>query len=326
MTDTLKFSQQFIGVLNSVQAVGAIAGALFYAAFLEHLSLRTLLYWSVVVGVVAPLAFVFMTGPATGVIGYLCYGVSDMMITVASLGLAANYCPKRAEGFRCRADGDYQRLRLARRQCRLVSVRAYLQQRALSGDPRRRCFTAVNFLLIPLLKLGRSSTRELPPVNSCAPGNPQRSSRFPSAIDDGGCHDPPRLRRPGRGSRDTVERELARQTIRSATPKPRKATRTSLATGSERTKCKASARRHRRRQDRRNSRPQADHRARSREAVPGAWARTTYRQRRQPLRLRGRPSSKSSTPTRKPPKSSPARLGEVRSRYGRSPRLRGLPP
>src|SRR5258705_13043309 len=44
MTDTLKFSQQFIGVLNSVQAVGAIAGALFYAAFLEHLSLKKLLY------------------------------------------------------------------------------------------------------------------------------------------------------------------------------------------------------------------------------------------------------------------------------------------
>src|SRR3977135_1066315 len=59
MTDRLKFSQPFIGALGSIQAGGWIAAALLYAAFLQHLTLKTLLNLSIVAGVFATLAFSF---------------------------------------------------------------------------------------------------------------------------------------------------------------------------------------------------------------------------------------------------------------------------
>jgi len=154
MTDSLKFSQQFIGVLRSIQAVGWIAAALFYAMFLEHLSLRALLYWSVAVGVVAPLAFVFMSGPATGVIANFCYGVSEMMVTVASLGLAANYCPKRAEGFSFAA-----LMAIANLSGSLAdNVGSFLFEHVFNNELYplilvAAAVTAVNFVLVPLLGL-----------------------------------------------------------------------------------------------------------------------------------------------------------------------------
>jgi MFS family permease len=99
MTDRLGFSQQFIGALGSVQAVGWIAAALVYGFFLQHLRLKTLLNLSIVAGVLATLLFAFLSGTASAMVANFAYGAASMVTAVASLGLAANYCPTRSEGF-----------------------------------------------------------------------------------------------------------------------------------------------------------------------------------------------------------------------------------
>src|SRR5262249_37160819 len=99
MTDTLKFSQQYIGVLGSIQAAGAIATGLFYGIFLTNLSAKALLNLSILIGVTALLGFLFFYDPVSAAFIRFLYGVSDMMATVAPLAIAADLCPKRSEGF-----------------------------------------------------------------------------------------------------------------------------------------------------------------------------------------------------------------------------------
>jgi MFS family permease len=154
MTDRLKFSQQFIGILGSIQAVGWIAAALLYAAFLQHLSLKTLLNLSILFGVLATGAFVFLSGTATAIAVNFCYGAASMMTAVASLGLAANYCPKRSEGF------AFAALMTVTDVSGSVAdnVGSFLFEHVFNNEIYplvlvAAAFTAVNFLLVPLLGL-----------------------------------------------------------------------------------------------------------------------------------------------------------------------------
>ncbi|MGO9700703.1 MAG: MFS transporter [Xanthobacteraceae bacterium] len=99
MTDDLKFSQAFIGILGSIGAAGWVFGALVYRRFFGSLTLKNLLNLSIAIGTVATLAFlVFWNEPAAAVISF-CAGFAAMLATVATITLAADYCPRRAEGF-----------------------------------------------------------------------------------------------------------------------------------------------------------------------------------------------------------------------------------
>jgi len=99
MTDKLKFSQEFIGILTAIASAGWIVGALFYRRRLEGIKSQTLLYLSIVVGTVTTLAFMLLRGDATAVALYFVNGIAAMLSMVASLTLAADFCPKRSEGF-----------------------------------------------------------------------------------------------------------------------------------------------------------------------------------------------------------------------------------
>lgn len=152
MTDRLQFSQGYIGVLNSIAAAGGIAAALFYAAFLRDVSTRTMLNLSIMTGVVATLGFVLMTGPISAAIAQLSYGAASMWTLVASLGLAADCCPKRSEGFAFAAMIAVTNLAGALAD----NVGSYLYEHFFGGEITplmivAAAFTAVNFLLIPLL-------------------------------------------------------------------------------------------------------------------------------------------------------------------------------
>ncbi|HUI14039.1 MAG TPA: MFS transporter [Xanthobacteraceae bacterium] len=99
MTDDLKFSQAFIGLLGSVGSAGWVVGALVYRRFFGRLTLKKLLNLSIAIGTAATLLFLlFWNEPAAVVISF-CAGFAAMLATVATLTLAADYCPKRAEGF-----------------------------------------------------------------------------------------------------------------------------------------------------------------------------------------------------------------------------------
>ena len=99
LTDTLKFSQGFIGLLSAVTALGWIAGGLLYRFVLWRLRRRSLLYLSLVFGVVSTLAYLGLVDRVSAVVIYFFGGMAAMVANVATLSLAAAVCPPRAEGF-----------------------------------------------------------------------------------------------------------------------------------------------------------------------------------------------------------------------------------
>ena len=50
-------------------------------------------------GTLGTLAFLLMVGPVSAVVVYFLFGVAGMIANVATLTLAAEHCPPRAEGF-----------------------------------------------------------------------------------------------------------------------------------------------------------------------------------------------------------------------------------
>ena len=161
MTDRLKFSQQFIGALGAIQAAGWIAAALLYGTFLQHLSLKSLLYLSILTGVLAAAAFVLLSGVATAIAVNFCYGAASMITAVASLGLAANYCPKRSEGFAFAV-----LMSITDASASLAdNVGSFLFEHVFHNEIAPLVlvaagFTAVNFLLVPLLGLKHGATSQ----------------------------------------------------------------------------------------------------------------------------------------------------------------------
>jgi MFS family permease len=99
MTDTLHFSQSYIGILGSISAAGWVVGALLYHRLFDHLTLKKLLNLSIVFGTIATAGFLLLSSEASAALIYFCSGFAAMVATVASLTLAADYCPPRAEGF-----------------------------------------------------------------------------------------------------------------------------------------------------------------------------------------------------------------------------------
>lgn len=104
MTDTLKFSQAFIGTLAAIGSVAAVMGALFFNRVLAgKVSTRALLYWSAGFGVVGTLAHLLLVDPATtgtattAVVLSLVFGVTAQISTLTVLNLAAQACPPRVE-------------------------------------------------------------------------------------------------------------------------------------------------------------------------------------------------------------------------------------
>ncbi|MBV9151965.1 MAG: MFS transporter [Alphaproteobacteria bacterium] len=99
MTDELRFSQQFIGLLGAVSSAGWVAGALIYRWALRGMTSRALLYLSIIYGTVATLLFLLLADPIAAVIVNFAAGVAGMISMVATLTLAADFAPQRAEGF-----------------------------------------------------------------------------------------------------------------------------------------------------------------------------------------------------------------------------------
>ena len=99
MTDDLGFSQGFIGLLSSVNAAGWIIGGLLYRVTLARLSDRSLLRFSILFGTASTLAYLLLSGPVSAITVYFLSGVAGMVANIATLTLAADHCPRGAEGF-----------------------------------------------------------------------------------------------------------------------------------------------------------------------------------------------------------------------------------
>ena len=99
MTDDLKFSQAYIGFLGFLAGCGWILGAWLYRPHFKKLQLKKMLNLSIAIGTISGLAFLFLWNePAAAIISFGS-GFAGMLTTVATLTLAADYSPQRAEGF-----------------------------------------------------------------------------------------------------------------------------------------------------------------------------------------------------------------------------------
>ena len=106
-------------------------------------------------GTATAAAFVLLFNEATAAALHFCGGVSAMIALVASLTLAADYCPKHAEGFTFAALMSITNLASALAD----NVGAFLYQHAFGSRLAplvlvSAAFTAFAWVLIPLLRLG----------------------------------------------------------------------------------------------------------------------------------------------------------------------------
>ena len=161
MTDDLKFSQGYIGILGSIGSGGWVAGALVYRKFFGSLTLKNLLNLSIAIGTVATLAFLlFWNEPAAAVISF-CAGFAAMVATVATLTLAADYCPRRAEGFSFAVLMSI--INLATTLADNFGSFLYTHAFHRSLPPLiliSAAFTAFAFVLVPFLRLGNKRQGE----------------------------------------------------------------------------------------------------------------------------------------------------------------------
>lgn len=155
MTDTLKFSQSYIGILSSISALGWIVGALLYRPFFGDLSLKQLLNISIGFGVFTTAAFLFLSSETSAAIIYFGAGFGGMLAMVSTLTLAADYCPPRAEGFTfagLMSVGNFA-------STMANNVGALLYTHVFNQNLRplvviSAAATAVAFFVVPLLRLG----------------------------------------------------------------------------------------------------------------------------------------------------------------------------
>jgi MFS family permease len=99
MTDSLKFSQGYIGILGSISSAGWVVGALLYRRLFGDLSSKRLLQLSIVLGTLTTAAYLLLGNEISAAILTFGSGFAAMLATVATITLAADYSPQRAEGF-----------------------------------------------------------------------------------------------------------------------------------------------------------------------------------------------------------------------------------
>jgi predicted MFS family arabinose efflux permease len=165
MTDELRFSQSYIGILGSIASAGWIAGAVLHRWLLRKMSSKALLYVSILLGTLSAASFLLLTGEITAAIVNFANGVALMIATIASLTLAADYCPRRAEGF------AFAGLMSVMNLADLLSsnVGAFLYEHVF--DSRlgplivvSAATTALAAVLVPLLRLERPRANEATPA------------------------------------------------------------------------------------------------------------------------------------------------------------------
>lgn len=96
-TDTLGFSQSFIGNLFSLSAVGQVLGAVAFAPVSRRIPLRRLINAVIGLGAVGTLGYLLYRDPISAIVIDSLFGCLGMFIQLAFLDLAAKACPRHVE-------------------------------------------------------------------------------------------------------------------------------------------------------------------------------------------------------------------------------------
>lgn len=156
MTNQLHFTQQFIGILGSVNSAGGVAGALAHRFVLRHLGSKRLLYLSILLGIGAALAYLFMWNQASAVAVYWINGMVGTITIIVSATLAAEFCPPRSEAFAYAILASVENLSIRLSDVSGSFFYDHLFHRQLVPLVWLSAgFTALAFAFVPMLRLGR---------------------------------------------------------------------------------------------------------------------------------------------------------------------------
>jgi MFS family permease len=155
MTDNLKFSQGYIGILASIASAGWVLGGIFYDRYLDGLSSKNLLNLSIAVGSVTTASYLLLSSETSAAILNFFSGIAAMLVTVSSLRVAAESAPQRSEGFAFAVLTSITNLATASAE----NVGSFLYQHAFHSNLTPLIIvsalaTAVAFVLVPMLRLG----------------------------------------------------------------------------------------------------------------------------------------------------------------------------
>jgi MFS family permease len=155
MTDNLRFPQSYIGVLGSLGSAGWVIGAFLYRQLFGGMSTKLLLNLSIALGTATTAAYLLLFNETSAAILSFCSGFSAMLATVATVTLAADYCPRRSEGFGFAVMMSL--INLATGSADIVGsfLFEHVFHRGLMALVLvSAAFTAFAFVLVPLLHLG----------------------------------------------------------------------------------------------------------------------------------------------------------------------------
>jgi MFS family permease len=177
MTDKLKFSQAYIGVLGSIASAGWVAGALLYRPLFGGLTLKRLLNVSIAAGTLATAAYLMLSSELSAAILNFCSGFATMLAMVSTITLAADYCPQRAEGFAFAVLMSVINLATTLADNVGSFLFTHLFHRSLTPLILvSAAFTAFAFVLVPMLRLGDKRQGEPAPSTLA----PQHTTAGPS--------------------------------------------------------------------------------------------------------------------------------------------------
>jgi MFS family permease len=182
MTDSLKFSQGYIGILGSIASAGWVVGALLYRRLFGDFSSKRMLQLSIALGAVTTAAYLLLFNEASAAVLSFCSGFSAMLATVATVTLAADFCPPRTEGFGFAVMMSV--INLATASADIVG--SFLFQHVFHGSLAplvvvSAAFTAFAFVLVPLLRLG--DRRPGQPVGGPPVGGPEIGHIVPGVLE-----------------------------------------------------------------------------------------------------------------------------------------------
>jgi MFS family permease len=164
-TDVLKFSQEFIGALDSAFYAAALGGAVIYGVLSRRARLRHVIVTVIGVSAVSTLAYLLYRDPVSAVLIQLLFGAVAMIAQLAFLDLAAKACPPRVEAtfFALLMSVYNAGMQLSQNLgARLYDLVGYTPLVLLSAS-----LTALAWLLVPLVKIDRIEARaraEAPPT------------------------------------------------------------------------------------------------------------------------------------------------------------------
>ena len=152
-TDTLQFSQQFIGRLAAVGALSGVVGAFVYAPLSRRLPLTRVINLVIGFGVVGTLAYLLYRGAVSAMIITVAFGCISMITQLAFLDLAAKACPRRVEAtFFALLMSVFN---LAVQLAENVGARLYDQLGYAPLVYIGAVMTALTWLLVPLVRVDR---------------------------------------------------------------------------------------------------------------------------------------------------------------------------